>query len=158
MVVKGSEVAGQYRAHVGGWAGLVFGNRITVGGGGLAMLEDVELAAAQAGSGFDLGMGYGGLQIRLRQPLGMSFAVEGGALLGAGHAEVRDLVQRRELGADNFYVIEPDISVFYSFLPGVHVGAAAGYRVVWGVEDLPRVAAEDLRGLTTALTLKIGGW
>lgn len=158
MVVKGSEVAGQYRAHVGGWVGLVFGERLTVGGGGLAMLENVELAAAQSESGFDLGMGYGGLQVRYWWPLRGGFTLDGGALLGAGHAEVTDLVQGLEAGSDNFFVVEPEISVLFGLFSGVHVGAAAGYRVVWGAEDLPRVATEDLRGPTAALTLKIGGW
>jgi hypothetical protein len=157
LVVKGSDVAGQYRAHVGGWVGLVIGRRVALGGGGLAMLENVELVAATSGSGFDLGTGYGGLQVRYWQPLPKGFALEGGALLGGGHAEVTDLVQGIELGADNFFVVEPETTLFYDLFSRVHLGVAVGYRFVWGVEDIPLVTSDDLRGLTAAFTLKIGG-
>ena len=153
LVLKGSRVAGKGRAHVGVWAGLVFGG-LAVGGGGYAMLENVELGPS--GSGFDLDMGYGGIQIRFSKVLLERLTLDAGALLGAGHAKVRDRAQDFESPSDNFFVAEPEISTFYSLLPKLHLGIAAGYRLAWGVEDLPRVSAQDLSAFTATLFLRVG--
>jgi hypothetical protein len=157
LVAKGSDLAGEKRIHLGGWAGLVFGEHWIVGGGGFALLEAVELGTSGSGSGFDLGMGYGGIQVRYRRSFLPSLAVETGALLGAGHAEVKEQIQGLEIGSDNFYVVEPEVSALYTIVPQIYLELAAGYRVVWGVEDLPRVSAQDLRAATASLSLRLGG-
>ena len=153
VLLKGSRVAGADRLFLGGWAGLVFGNRLAIGGGGLALMENVELV----GTGFDLGMGYGGLTLRYWIPWSSRVTGELGILLGAGHAQVRSLVTGTEVGSDNFGVVEPELSVLITTLPWLHLGASGGYRMAWGVEDLPRVAVNDLRSFTASISLRLGG-
>ena len=157
ILLKGSKVAGADRLFLGGWAGLVFGNRLAIGGGGLALMENVELVGSESSTGFDLGVGYGGLTLRYWLPWSSRVTGELGLLLGAGHAQVRSLVTGTEVGSDNFAVAEPELSLFVTTLPWLHLGASAGYRMAWGVEDLPRVAVDDLRAFTASISLRIGG-
>ena len=82
---------------------------------------------------------------------------EVGLLLGAGHAEVRDQLTGTEVGADNFLVGEPEMSILYTVFPGIHLGVSVGYRLTSGVEDLPRVSSGDLNAFTGTLSLRWGG-
>ena len=157
VLLKGGQIAGENRLHLGGWAGLIFGGNLAVGGGGFALLNDVGLVGSEGASGFNLGFGYGGLVFRYWEPLSGSLTGEVGLLLGAGHAEVRDQLTRTEVGSDNFLVAEPEMSILYSFFPGVHLGVSVGYRLTTGVEDLPRVSAGDLNAFTGTLSLRLGG-
>ncbi len=157
FLVKASSVADADRLFVGGWAGLTLGDRILVAGGGMALTREVELSASEASTGFELGMGYGGVLIQVRHPLTSRLRAHAGVLAGAGHAEVRDRLTSREVGADNFGVLEPEIGVGFSLLPWLQLNATVGRRLVWWVEDLPLVQAEDLRGITGTFSLQVGG-
>jgi hypothetical protein len=155
--LKAGNVAHERRLHAGGWAGLVFGGRLALGGAGFALLQEVELVGSEAGIGFDLGMGYGGLYVSYFKPLSHRLMGQMGLLAGAGHAEVRDRLVGREVGSDNFPVLEPDLSLFFAVHPRIHVGASLGYRLAWDVNNLPTVSAEDMRATTATLSLRIGG-
>lgn len=154
--LKAGHIAQETRLHLGGWAGLVFGGRLAVGGAGFALLQDVELGGSEAGIGFDLGMGYGGLYIAFWTPLSRRVTGQMGLLAGAGHAEVRDRLVGREVGSDNFPVAEPELSVFFTVYPGLRLGASAGYRMAWGIDDLSRVSSKDIRSVTGTLSLRLG--
>ena len=156
-VLKASQIADESRVHVGGWVGLVFSESLAVGGGGFALLKNVELAGSEGGTGFNLDMGYGGLFFQYWEPLGSGLTGEVGLLLGAGHAEVQDQLSRTEVGSDNFLVGEGEIGVTYSVFKGVHIGLSLGYRLTSGVEDLPGVSTGDLNAYTGSLSLRLGG-
>lgn len=156
-VSKWSEVAEKSRLHLGGWGGLVFGGRLVLGGGGYAMLRSVELPGSEASSGFNLGMGYGGIYLGYLWPIREKVTGGLSILAGGGHAEVRDQRVGREVGADNFVVAEPGLYLSYAVLPKLHLGASGGYRAVWGVDDLPRVTADELEAPTFSLSLRLGG-
>lgn len=157
MLIKGGQIAGEYRAHLGGWAGVVFAENIAVGGGGFALLNQVDLDGLEGGTGFNLDFGYGGLFFRYWEPLSRWITGEVGLLLGAGHARVRDLLTRTEVGSDNFLVAEAELGALYSLFPKIHLGASAGYRLTSGVENLPRVSTGDLNTFTGTLFLRFGG-
>ncbi len=157
VLVKGSTIAEKSRAQVGGWVGLVFGGRFAVGGGGLVLLKEVDLEGTEAGTGFSLDLGYGGIFCRFWQPLSPRLTGEVGLILGAGHGEVSDRLSGAELGSDNFVIVEPEVSLFFTLFPSVHVGASGGYRLAWGVEDLPRVSQDDLRAVTATISVRLGG-
>ncbi len=46
VMLKGGKIADENRLYLGGWAGLVFGGKLAVGGGGFALLNEVELAGS----------------------------------------------------------------------------------------------------------------
>jgi hypothetical protein len=135
----------------------VFSGRFAVGGGGFTLVENVEIPGSAGGTGFELGMGYGGVFLQLWHPIPGGFSGELGLLAGAGNAEVRDLLMGSELGADNFLVLEPTLSASRPAFRGVRVGVSLGYRKVWGVEDLLLVTGDDLQSVTGTLFLRIGG-
>ena len=156
VLLKGGKIADENRFHLGGWAGLVFGGNFAVGGGGFTLLKDVELAGLEGGTGFNLGLGYGGLFFKYWENLSGPVIGEVGLILGAGHAEVSDQLTQQEVGSDNFLVAEPEISLLYSFFPGVQVGVSVGYRLTTGVEDLPDVVAGDLNSFTGTVSFRLG--
>jgi len=156
FLFKASSLAHADRVFLGGWAGLTFGNRFSVGGGGVALTKDVMLGGQESASGFELGMGYGGALIQYRYPLRSGFGPRLGLLIGAGHAEVRDRLSGRELGADNFGIMEPEAGFYFSVLPWLHLAGSVGYRWTWGVEDLPLVRSDDLAGGTATVSVRIG--
>jgi hypothetical protein len=156
-MLNAARIAEKGRIHLGGWGGLVFGEKLAVGGGGFGLLERVELPAAGGASGFDLNLGYGGIFLRYWEPLAGSLLGEAGVLLGAGHAEVRDRLTRNEVGSDNFLVGEAEMSVQYPVFRDFFFGVSAGYRLTAGVEDLPRVGDGDLNAFTGTIFLRMGG-
>jgi hypothetical protein len=117
LLLKGGQVAGANRIFLGGSIGLVFGGRFAIGGAGLALTENVELEGSENSTGFDLGMGYGGLTLQYWHPLTQRLTGEAGLLIGAGHAQVRSLITGNEVGADNFAVMEPEIGLSLTTLP-----------------------------------------
>jgi hypothetical protein len=156
-LLRTGEIAGVRGPLLGGWVGLVFGERFVLGGGGVTLLEDVDLPGLEASTGFDLGMGYGGVVLKYRSPLSSRLTGEGGFLLGAGHAEVRDRLAGREVGAENFLTLEPEVTLYLDLFRSASVGVGLGYRFAWGVEDLPSATAQDLRSALGSLSLRIGG-
>lgn len=157
VVLKASQIAEEYRLHFGGWAGLLFADNFAIGGGGFALVNDVEIAGSEGDTGNNLSMGYGGLIIRYREPINGPITGQVGLLLGAGHAEVRTQLAGVEVGSDNFLVSEGEIGVVYSLARDAHLGISLGYRLTAGVQDLPRVTASDINGFTGTLSLRIGG-
>jgi len=158
VLLKASQLSGETRLHLGGWAGLALNRNLVLGGGGFALLETVELAGTGGGTGFLLDLGYGGLFLRYWESISGPLKGGAGLLLGAGHAQVRDRLSRREAGSDNFLVGEGEMSLAYTILPRIHMGLSVGYRLTAGVQDLPRVSASDLNSFTATLSLRAGGY
>jgi len=157
VLLKGGAVAGSSRMMIGGWGGLVFGDHFLLAGGGLGLSKDVEIPGSGLSTGFDLGMGYGGVFLKYWEDLSGGFTAGAGLFVGAGHAEVRGRLLGNELGADNFLVLEPEASLAYGLFRGISLEVAAGYRIATGVEDLPTVTESDFRALTGTLLLRVGG-
>jgi hypothetical protein len=157
VLFKGGEVADAGRVFLGGWAGLVFGEHFMLGGAGITLLEKVELPGSESGTGFDLGMGYGGVILKRWWDLPGRLTGEGGLLLGAGHATVNDRRTGREVGSENFPVLEPEAGLAFRVFRRVYIGASLGYRLVWSIEDLPRVSPDDLRSFSGNLSVRVGG-
>jgi hypothetical protein len=157
ILLKGGSVADADGLFLGGWGGLAFGEHFMLGGGGIGLLQDVALPGSDSGTGSDLGMGYGGVFFKYWWDLSDRLTGEGGLILGAGHAEVHDRLIGAELGSDNFPVVEPEAAVFVRLFRRLYVGASVGYRMVWSVQDLPRVSADDLQSFSGSLSLRLGG-
>lgn len=157
FLVETGEVAGAREIMFGGWGGMVFGDRFILGGGGVALPERVEISGSEAATGFDLGMGFGGVYMRYAISRWGPLAAEGGLLLGAGHAEVRDRFVGLEVGADNFMILAPEAGFTLRVFRALQLAAFVGYRYVWGVDDLPLLSSEDFRSVSGAFSVRVGG-
>ena len=140
---------------LGGEASLHFARHFTIGATGGGLLNAVPLVESGSDLGTDLRMGYGGLLFGYEADVGPTVSVAGRFLFGAGNAEVRAVPVGNEIGADNFLVVEPEAVVRLRVVGRLHVGFAAGYRLVLGVQDLPTVVADDLEGASLTITLLI---
>ena len=156
VAVKVSSVDGEARAFFGGWAGLSIGDRVYLGGGGYAMSTPVDVAGSGPGTTLELGLGYGGVVVGYRLPLGEGpWWIGANALLGAGNAEVLDPIVGNEIGSDNFFVGEPEVSLGLQLHSHLNASVGAGYRFLAGVGDLAGLRARDLRALTGTLALHL---
>lgn len=154
--VKVSSVDGEARAFFGGWAGLSIGDRVYLGGGGYAMSTPVDVAGSGPGTTFELGLGYGGVVVGYQLPLGEGpWWIGANALLGAGNAEVLDPIVGTEIGSDNFFVGEPEVSLGLQLSSHLNASLGAGYRLVAGVGDLAGLRARELRAFTGTLALHL---
>ncbi len=153
--VRGAEILGGTEAMMGGEASLHFSRHFSIGAVGGGLLNSVPVVESGADLGTNLRMGYGGLLFGYQARTRRSVSLAGRLLVGAGHASIRAVPVGNELGADNFLVMEPEVLVRVRALGPVHLGAAAGYRAVFGVQDLLNLADADLQGMSLTLVLLI---
>ena len=151
---KSTRLAGGTHSMVGVKAAVVFTGGIEIGGVGIKVLEPVDISVG-AGGLVELRTGYGGITFTKRELLGGWIGA--GFLLGAGNAELRALPVGNQLGSDNFLVFEPEVTVKLPSWSVVHSALGAGYRFVTGVDDLPALSGDDLRGFTVTLMVVVGG-
>ncbi len=137
--------------------GLAVTSRFFVGGEGTSMLGTVPVAEAGVGSGFDLDAGYGGLVLGFLPLHSEEWRLSTTLLLGAGHATVTDQAVGSDLGADNFLIAVPEISIDWRIRPWLAFSLGAGYRTVTEVQDLPGVRSNDLAGASLIAGLQLGG-
>ena len=147
---------------MGGAALLGFSPRWVFGGAGFALLDELSLDDASSPS---LEVGYGGITVEW-SPWAVSRAgadttrysrnLAFGLLAGAGNAELRDAALGTRLGSDNFAVVEPTMRLSVPLATRAAVSVAAAYRLVFSVEDLDGVGADDLRGPGLGLQVRLG--
>lgn len=151
---KVTRLAGGTHSMLGVKAAVLFAGGLEIGGIGIKVLEPVDISVG-AGGLVELRTGYGGITFAKRGLLGGWIGA--GFLLGAGNAEIRALPVGNQLGSDNFLVFEPEVTVKLPSWNVVHSALGAGYRFVTGVDDLPTLSADDLRGFTVTLRVVVGG-
>jgi hypothetical protein len=125
----------------------------------------VELDATPVRPTSQLHMGYGGAVLeRVLRPRSSEagpgatsrLAVCGRLLFGVGNANARDAVTRVRYLSDNFFMVEPAVSLAVPLGSWVEGDAVLGYRIPLGVEDLGVVEERDLRGLSLGVSLRFG--
>jgi hypothetical protein len=139
-----------------GAAGLItLDGTFAFGAAGWLMMGSSTVEGDGAGSDLALSVGYGGLllQATLAGSPDRNLALR--ALVGAGNAKIKLPVVGSEIAADNFGVLEPEVLGTVTLAGPLQLGLGAAYRHVFGVEDLPNVAAGDLRGFSARVRLSI---
>lgn len=132
--------------------------RFSFGGSGWILLEEPDIGTGSPGAGFKLRMAYGGVLTAFRLFETPRARVSLRTLWGAGNGKVILPVSETELDADNFGVVEPELTGTWHLGSVLNVGAGAAYRFVFGVEDLTGVSADHLRGLSVSLFLSGRGF
>ena len=141
---------------VGGDALISFGHSFSLGGGGWVLAKPLGISGAEGGSDLDLTISYAGVQSEYRLARVGAGGLALRVLVGAGSAKVSLPIVGTELAADNFGVVEPEVGGVLSVGDFVQLRAQLGYRIVYGVEDLPHIDPEHLRGATLTLSLLLG--
>jgi hypothetical protein len=153
--LRGADILGSTSAMLGGEASLHFSGHWSIGTAGGALLNAVPVTESGADLGTDLRMGYGGVLFGYEARTRHTVSLAGRLLLGAGHASIRAVPVGNELGADNFLVLEPEVVLWIRAAGPVHLGFSAGYRTVFGVQDLPTLVGDDLEGTSLTIVLLI---
>lgn len=153
--LKLTRMGGQAQLMAGGLVGLRLGSHLGIGGEGFAALGIVEISGRGYGSARELGMGYGGVTLEYLARPQQRLRWGGRLLLGIGSARAHDAALGIELGSDNFAVAEPQGSVRVRLLPWLGVGVQVGFRLITGLQDLPGIIPDDVKGYTVAVSLRI---
>lgn len=151
-----TRIAGRPRAAFGIWAGLRMDDRYFVSGGGVALLRSVPAGDSGADSGVELDVGYGGVMAGYVLWPAAPWSVSGRLLAGAGHATATNRLLAAEVGADNFLLLEPALSLRWHPTGVVGVSLGAAFRLSAGVDDLPGVDGGDLGGPSVYLGVQLG--
>jgi len=150
-----SELAGSGVILLGGEAFLAIGERVRLGGFGYGTIQSANLVGGALPQ--DLRMGYGGVFLNAALSRTGPMDLDGELLLGAGNAQVHARPIGNQLGSDNFLVVEPRLGLEFPRRYRLRGTVELGYRFVAGVQDLPLVAAGDLRSWTLSVQVMLGG-
>ena len=140
---------------LGGAGLLTLGGRFAFGAAGALMLRASTLKSSSAGSDLDFRQAYGGVLLRFLVVGSGDRYVAVRGLVGAGNAKITEPVAGFEIGSDNFGVLEPEIVGALTLVGPLQVGLGAGYRHVFGVNDLPGIAPADMKGFSVGLRLSV---
>jgi len=141
---------------LGGDALISFGGSFSLGGGGWTLAEPIRIPGAAGAFDLDLAMSYAGVQAEYVLTAAGAPGLALRLLVGAGSATLSLPVVGTETAADNFGVIEPEAVAVLPMWGFMKLRAQLGYRFAHGVEDLPQVAPEHLRGATASLAISLG--
>jgi len=157
--VEASLIVSTVRESVTTFAGLAgllsLDGRFAFGAGGGLMLGSATVDGEGPGSDLDLRMAYAGLLVHLTLFGSPDRYVALRTLVGAGSAKIELPVVGSEIAADNFGVLVPEIVGSVPLAGPLQMGLGAGYRHVFGVDDLPNVAPGDLEGFSARIRLSV---
>jgi hypothetical protein len=149
-----TRVLGAGSTLLGGAALLTLGGRLSFGASGALMASSSTLESS--GSDLEFRMAYGGVLLQFTlvgKEEDRYVALRG--LIGAGNAKIKEPVAGFEIGADNFGVLAPEVVGTLTLVGPLQAGLGVGYRHVFGVNDLPGVAPDDLKGFSAGVRLSV---
>lgn len=139
---------------MGGAAALLnLGGRFSFGLAGWTLFSD--LTVERPGGSLDFSFSYGGAIGELDLADTGDAVYSARLLVGAGTGKLNLPAVGTEIEADNVGVLEPEGCASFSPIRRVRLDAAVGYRIVFGVQDLPGVTGGDLRGPTARVSLRL---
>jgi hypothetical protein len=164
-VIKYTSVHNQGAMMVGGRGGWIINHSLVIGGGGYAVVTEVDAPAGvlPLEGPLDIEFGYGGLELEyIVDPKSLGhFGIY--ALIGGGAINyVKDVgpVNRsnEQAGETNFvFVLEPAVNAELNVTTWCRLNAGASYRLVTGVSQ-SGLKNRDLNGVTATLTFKFGNF
>jgi hypothetical protein len=161
--VRLARVHGRTTPLVGVEAVLGIQNGWRFGGAGFSMLDRIDLEIPPPRQNLELHIGYGGLLLErsfqqgaVAQESAPQAGLVARLLIGGGNAELRDAATGSRLRSDNFFLLEPQVSLEAPLSGIVSGGAVAGYRFAVGVDGLQDIGESHLRGWSIGLLLRFG--
>lgn len=138
--------------------GLLIRDSFRLGAAAWVTLDGAELGGGSGGSGTALKMDvyYWGVAPAWRLDLAEGWDGSLGVLIGAGNARVSSQFPSAELGAVNFFVMEPEAEVRFRPWEQFGFSASLGYRYTGNVDRLPGIQSGGLGGFTVGLGAQVG--
>jgi hypothetical protein len=168
-VLKMSKVNGEAVVLSGLRGAWILNHTFTLGFAGYGMLTDVQLSG-QPDSLKHLHMGYGGVDVGFVVLSDNIIHLTVHSLFGGGalhqgpdfpQGEYRDddcCDDKLEGKVDRIGVIEPEINAELNITKYVRLNMGAGYRFVWGVQNIANLKNEDISGVNGSISLKFGAF
>jgi hypothetical protein len=154
--IRATRLRGKNALMLGGDVRLRVSRGLSVGAAGWGLIDPISISSAALGSDLALDVAYGGVVLQYAPRSGGTGRWAVRVLLGAGNGKISLPIISTEIAADNFGVIEPEVLGRVPVWSFLEVQAHLSYRLVFGVEDLPQVTADHLRGASMSLTLSLG--
>jgi hypothetical protein len=164
-VVKYTTIYDQSALLIGGRGGWIMNHSLVLGGGGYAIVNEIDTAAgALPGEGpLDIKFGYGGFEMEyIFNSMSLThFSLY--ALFGAGDIHyVKDEGSVSESNhttgeSDFVFVVEPAINAELNIVKWFRVDAGVSYRLVMDVNQVG-LNSGDFSGLTAIITFKFGNF
>jgi hypothetical protein len=140
-----------YLAGIGGtW---LIDHRVTLGGAFYWLESDIETTVS--GTVHDIDMGYGGFELGyvfLPERL-VHFNVH--TLIGGGEVSSENSITD-DSEDDGFFVVEPNLDMELNVTSWFRLLSGVSYRFVDGVQGVPGISDNDLRGFSGVISLKFG--
>jgi len=156
-----ARVAGEDALALNGRLGVTFNRTLSVGLGGTALtngpIPDHHWPDYRPNSDNYLAAAYGGLYIEPMLPSGGVVHLAFPVLIGGGTAtnEDRPSSRYRDYRHDEFFVVEPGVTVEVNVVKFLVLGVGATYRYTSHL-DLPGTSRTALNGLGAGVTAKVG--
>lgn len=138
---------------VGGEGFWVINKALLVGGGGYAMVNNINASEMVASQNGKVHFGYGGLKVGMLMLSDNAISMSMGALLGAGGLAFNTDLSK--LPDSSFFVVEPEVNVAVYLIDPVRLYFGAAYRLVSNL-DVAGVSNSDLSGLSLRLSVQFG--
>jgi hypothetical protein len=149
-------VNGHAAVFVGGRGAWLIAHRFAIGGGGMALVNDVE-GPTLGGTRHDVRMGHGGIWFESAFSPMRRVHLNAGVLVGVGSASLSVSGSGERVEDDAFFVVEPSLLAELNLGPSVRAQLGGTWRLVQGLE-LTGVSSSDLSGPTAVLVLKFGSF
>lgn len=155
-----SRMAGSDGVLVGGEGALLVEHRLALGGAGYGWTREMRGPADLDGTPRDLEVAYGGFLMRYSILTGSLVYGSLGALIGGGSVILQrdthdDVEDPGGDATDEFFVVEPQLSVQINLMRWMRLGVQGGYRITSGVGRLG-YSESDINGFTLGGTLQFG--
>jgi hypothetical protein len=164
------------RLHVGGYAGplviltplardpailggaraaIVLDQRLSLGGGGFALLNPIEAPSPERGQDPRIGFGAGGLWAQYVWAPSWDVQPTSGLMVGAGSLSHQAHSFSSTYTSSAFFFVMPEVGLEIEMEQVVRIGIEASYRIVTGV-DLPGFGNGDASGPGVGVHAKLG--
>lgn len=161
--LKITKMLGQNAAILGGRFGWVIDSQFVLGGGVYALVGGVNANFTDPVSREEvkLNFNYGGLQLEY---IFLSQSIVHGTidLLIAGAGTYYSIPDQSKAHTSyftqSFTVYEPEINIEFNLTKWLHLDASGSYRIVTGFDNFQNIDANDIAGLSGALTFKLGSY
>ena len=150
---------GQAGIMIGGRGGWIIDHAFFLGGGGMALINDIEVYPAPDNMRY-LDFGYGGLDLGFILASDRLIHMTVSSLIGGGAVQYRsssDYDHDNHTDDDPFLMIQPEVNLEINVTRFFRVAMGGGYRYITGI-DLDGISDDMLSGPMASVTLKFGSF